>query len=299
MRRALVVTAALILVLVIALPIPGDQLVYQKPPKEVLDILEAPAPPNLSVNPTRTYALMSDAERYPSIADVSAPMLRLAGMRINPRTNGLHLAAHSRGLTIVRLADGVKIPVTLPPNAKASGFGSGRGGGGGRGGGREGAAWSPDGKQFVFENTIANGIELWLCDAASGKTRKLEGIKVNAVLGDPVVTTDTVVGAICAYFLLAVTFGNAYALVEVLSPGSFLLTPALAADVHWSPPTSPITPVLQYFSFSTLTTLGFGDVTPLSRGARFLAVIEAIAGQLYLAILIARLVGIHTSRSSS
>jgi hypothetical protein len=80
------------LVLVIALPIPGDQLVYQKPPKEVLDILEAPAPPNLSVNPTRTYALMSDAERYPSIADVSAPMLRLAGMRINPRTNGLHLA---------------------------------------------------------------------------------------------------------------------------------------------------------------------------------------------------------------
>ena len=186
MRRALVVTAALMLVLVIALPIPGDQLVYQKPPKEVLDILEAPAPPNLSVNPTRTYALMSDAERYPSIADVSAPMLRLAGMRINPRTNGLHLAAHSRGLTIVRLADGVKIPVTLPPNAKASGFGSGRGGGGGRGGGREGAAWSPDGKQFVFENTIANGIELWLCEAASGKTRKLEGIKVNAVLGDPV-----------------------------------------------------------------------------------------------------------------
>ncbi|HEV8147265.1 MAG TPA: hypothetical protein VGP79_12825, partial [Bryobacteraceae bacterium] len=186
MRRALVVTAALMLVLVIALPIPGDQLVYQKPPKEVLDILEAPAPPNLSVNPTRTYALMSDAERYPSIADVSAPMLRLAGMRINPRTNGLHLAAHSRGLTIVRLADGAKIPVTLPPNAKASGFGSGRGGGGGRGGGREGAAWSPDGKQFVFENTMANGIELWLCDAASGKTRKLEGIKVNAVLGDPV-----------------------------------------------------------------------------------------------------------------
>jgi len=124
-------------------------------------------------------------------------------------------------------------------------------------------------------------------------------VVIFAVLGDPVVTTDTVVGAICAYFLLAVTFGNAYALVEVLSPGSFLLTPALAADVHWSPPTSPITPVLQYFSFSTLTTLGFGDVTPLSRGARFLAVIEAIAGQLYLAILIARLVGIHTSRSSS
>jgi voltage-gated potassium channel len=124
-------------------------------------------------------------------------------------------------------------------------------------------------------------------------------VVIAAVLGDRVVTTDTVVGGICAYFLLAVTFGNAYALVEVLSPGSFQLTPALAADVHWSPPTSPITPVLQYFSLSTLTTLGFGDVTPLSRAARTLAALEAIAGQLYLAILIARLVGLHTSRSSS
>jgi voltage-gated potassium channel len=124
-------------------------------------------------------------------------------------------------------------------------------------------------------------------------------VVIFAVLGDPVVTTDTVIGGICAYFLLAMTFGNAYALVEVLSPGSFQLTPALAEDVHWRPPTSPITPVLQYFSLSTLTTLGFGDVTPLSRGARTLAVLEAIAGQLYLAILIARLVGIHTSRSSS
>ncbi len=185
MRRALVLTAAALLVLLITIPVPGDQLTYQKPPKDVLDILDAPAPPNLSVNPTRTYALMSDAERYPSIAEVSAPMLRLAGMRIDPRTNGLHLAPHSRGMTIVRLADGVKIPVALPANARA-GVGSGRGGGGGRGGGREGAAWSPDGKQFVFENTIANGIELWLCDATSGKTHKIEGVKLNAVLGDPV-----------------------------------------------------------------------------------------------------------------
>jgi dipeptidyl aminopeptidase/acylaminoacyl peptidase len=173
----------LALLLAVTFPVPADQLVYQKPPKDVLDILNLPAPPNLSVNPTRTYALMSDAERYPSIAEVSAPMLRLAGMRIDPRTNGLHLAPHSRGMTLVRLSDGVKIAVALPPNARA---GVGNGGRGGRGGGREGAAWSPDGKQFVFENTMANGIELWVCDATSGKTHRIEGVKLNAVLGDPV-----------------------------------------------------------------------------------------------------------------
>jgi hypothetical protein len=124
-------------------------------------------------------------------------------------------------------------------------------------------------------------------------------IVILAVLRDPVVTADTVVGGICAYFLIAIAWGNAYALAELLSPGSFVLSPALAAAVDWRPPASPISPVLQYFSLSTLTTLGFGDVTPLSRGARTLAALEAMVGQLYLAILIARLVGIHSARSSA
>lgn len=120
-----------------------------------------------------------------------------------------------------------------------------------------------------------------------------------AVLQEQDVTADTVVGGICAYFLIGVTWGNAYALVEILAPGSFLLSPALAAAVDWSPPVTPITPVLQYYSLSTLTTIGFGDVAPLSSPARTLSVLEGVVGQLYLTILIARLVGIHTARSSA
>jgi voltage-gated potassium channel len=122
---------------------------------------------------------------------------------------------------------------------------------------------------------------------------------VTAVLRDHEVTVDTMVGGVCAYFLLSITWGNAYSLVELLEPGSFVLSPALAAEVGWRPPTSPINPVLQYYSLTTLTTLGFGDITPLSRGARTLSVLEGVSGQLYLAVLIARLVGIHTARSTS
>jgi len=59
----------------------ADEVLYQKPPKEVLDILNAPATPALSVNPTKTYASLSQAARYPSIAEVAEPMLRLAGIR--------------------------------------------------------------------------------------------------------------------------------------------------------------------------------------------------------------------------
>ena len=68
-RKLFLIVPAL---LAFSFPIAADQLPYQKPPKEILDILNAPALPALSVNPTRTYATLSQSERYPSIAEVSA-----------------------------------------------------------------------------------------------------------------------------------------------------------------------------------------------------------------------------------
>lgn len=117
------------------------------------------------------------------------------------------------------------------------------------------------------------------------------------VLSDASITADTIVGALCAYFLMGVTWGTAYALVEVLIPGAFSITPALASAAQWNPPTAPVTPLLQYYSFTTLSTLGIGDLSPLAAPARILTAIEAMVGQLYLAILIARLVAIHTAHS--
>src|SRR5258705_13588098 len=75
-------TMRLLLIGVLAIPVFADQLPYQKPNKEILDILNVPATPTLAVNPTRTYATLSTSERYPGIAEVSEPMLRLAGLRI-------------------------------------------------------------------------------------------------------------------------------------------------------------------------------------------------------------------------
>ena len=158
----------MLFLLVLAIPILAE-LTYQKPPQEILDILNAPAPPVLGVNPPRTYATLSQPERYPSIAEVSQPMLRLAGLRINPRTNGLHLAPSNISITLVRLSDGAKIPLSLPPDSRASSL-----------------RWSADGKQFAIANTTANGIDLWIGDASTGKIRRIDGIKLNTVLGDPI-----------------------------------------------------------------------------------------------------------------
>ena len=155
--------------LVLAISVLAAELAYQKPPQEVLDVLNAPAPRVLAVNPSRSYVSLSDVERYPPIAEVSAPMLRLAGLRINPRNNGLHLSPVSLSITLIKVPENVKIPVSLPPGARAGSL-----------------RWSEDGKQFAFANITRSGVELWLGDPATGHTRRVEGILLNPVLGEPI-----------------------------------------------------------------------------------------------------------------
>ena len=73
---------------------------YKKPPKEVLDVLNAPVTPGISVSPTRDNVILTTGLRYPPLADLSQPMLRLAGRRINPATNSPHLFQFSVALTM-------------------------------------------------------------------------------------------------------------------------------------------------------------------------------------------------------
>jgi hypothetical protein len=107
------------------------------------------------------------------------------------------------------------------------------------------------------------------------------------------VTPHRIQGAVAAYLLLALIFAFAYSLTEILAPGSFHLPAPIVA----APAGAERMGELVYFSFVTLTTLGYGDVTPASPSARTLATLEALVGQLYLAILIARLVSLQIAHS--
>jgi hypothetical protein len=82
-------------------------------------------------------------------------------------------------------------------------------------------------------------------------------------------------------------------LVEILQPGSFNLAKGTAMKFGGSETIFAV-----YFSYVTLTTLGYGDITPLSGAARTLAIVEATTGQIYLAVLVARLVGLHVAHST-
>jgi hypothetical protein len=105
------------------------------------------------------------------------------------------------------------------------------------------------------------------------------------------ITRETIAGAICAYLLVGAMWAHVFSIVEILTPGSFAYTAIEAEATDGPEPIRDQTDRFTYFSFVTLTTLGYGDMTPLTRPARNLTALEAIFGQLYLAVLIARLVG--------
>ena len=110
------------------------------------------------------------------------------------------------------------------------------------------------------------------------------------------VTLDTISAAICAYLLMAVAFAYGFAVVELRSPGSFSAALFQRPAGHIAPLIASLHSFI-YYSFVCLTTTGFGDISPVSEGARSLSVMEAVVGQLYVAILIARLVSLEVAQS--
>lgn len=109
------------------------------------------------------------------------------------------------------------------------------------------------------------------------------------VLADREVTADTLYGAVCVYLLSGAMWASLYGLVALIQPHAFQASSG--QGVTWSD--------LLFFSFVTLTTLGYGDITPVTSPARSLAGLEAVFGVLYNALLIARLVGLYRPAAPS
>lgn len=138
---------------------------YQKPPQNVLDVLNSPAIPATSISPNRKQLLLIEPLRYPPISEFAQPMLRLAGLRVNPNTTGQYRPNYAVKLTLKSIKDGKEKSVQLPPNAQVVS-----------------PQWSADGERIAFGNVTPNGIELWIADADSGKAKKLKNIQVNTTM---------------------------------------------------------------------------------------------------------------------
>lgn len=112
---------------------------------------------------------------------------------------------------------------------------------------------------------------------------------LKAVIHARRVTRDVICGAVVVYLFLGFIWGFVFSLIETVQPGSFSIS--VAATRQQS------APLFNYFSFVTLTTLGYGDISPLSAPARSFSYLEALIGQIYLTVLVARLVGVHISQA--
>jgi len=140
---------------------------YKQPPKEVMDVLNAPVIPQTIVSPARDKVLILTPLRNPSIAELAQPMLRIAGLRINPLSNGLHRQAYFVKLSFKNIVDGKETSIVLPPNAKVFS-----------------PQWTADGRAIAVGNITPNAIELWVIDTATGRAQQIKNIKLNTAFGD-------------------------------------------------------------------------------------------------------------------
>ncbi|MFC5387849.1 prolyl oligopeptidase family serine peptidase [Brevundimonas bullata] len=142
---------------------------YQQPPQPIAQILDSKPNPTASLSPDRKTLLLQDRSNLPSIAELSEPMLRLAGYRINPTNNG---PANSRvawltGLSFQTVEGGAaRVVAGLPANARLTNV-----------------SWAPNGAAVAFLLNTPNGLELWTADVASAQARRLTGPTVNAAAG--------------------------------------------------------------------------------------------------------------------
>ncbi|HLL76216.1 MAG TPA: prolyl oligopeptidase family serine peptidase [Pyrinomonadaceae bacterium] len=168
--RSVIVKSARVLAafVVLAAAVAAQTGGYRKPPQAVLDVLNAPLPPVALVSPARDRVVLATSTRYPPISDLAQPMLRLAGLRINPNTSAPHQLGYYVKLSLKNIETGTETTIALPAGAQAAYL-----------------TWSGDGRRFAFANRTPTGLELWVGDAATGKVSKLRGITVSAVYGEP------------------------------------------------------------------------------------------------------------------
>ena len=142
---------------------------YLMPPKAIIDAFDAPPMPQAILGPSKQVIALTYRKAYPTIAELSQPMLRLAGARVNPKTNGPHRTALIYAITLKKIADGSEVKVIAPPQANLSNV-----------------RFSPDGAHLSFLNTKDDRVELWVADTATGKAKMISGAdRLNATTGDP------------------------------------------------------------------------------------------------------------------
>jgi len=165
---ALVALLSLLATLAVAASDPQEPTGWQQPPDDIMEVLHAPQLPWVWTNPTGEVLLLADPVLYPPLAELAAPMHKLAGLRVNPALNAVHGRHGGLAPRLVRVADGETVTIAIPEGAEV-----------------HDVEWTVDGERYAL--TVAHGdhLGLWVGDL-DGEVKRIEGVAVNPLLGSAV-----------------------------------------------------------------------------------------------------------------
>ncbi|HEV2125478.1 MAG TPA: prolyl oligopeptidase family serine peptidase [Chloroflexota bacterium] len=170
-------------------PNPTDQG-YRSPPPEIAELIDTPETPTVSVSPDRQWLLLMERPSLPSIASLAAPEVRLAGVRLNPRTNGPSRNLYYTRLLIRPLSGGAERPIEGVPEGVQI----------------DDVRWSPDSQHLAFTVTDLaattadgepSGLQLWVADVSTGRATHLQELRLNGALGMPFRWLPDSTGLLC------------------------------------------------------------------------------------------------------
>ncbi|GAA0713396.1 S9 family peptidase [Aquimarina litoralis] len=137
---------------------------WKSPDKDILKILHAPQLPRTSISPARTHILLSDPIIYPTLSELAGPMLKLAGIRVNPKNNYYHGRHGGTNPRILTIKDGSIVLLKIPAGAEVMS-----------------TSWNADGKRFAIAVGFEDRIELWMGDI-NGTVEKVPGVTLNPLM---------------------------------------------------------------------------------------------------------------------
>jgi len=146
-----------------------ESLNYQKPPQEILDLVDVPLAPSVILSENKEVMVLLSRNTYKTIEELSEEELRLGGLRIDPKTNIGSRVVYYKNIQLknIKNTNAEIVQVSgLPQNPRLTNF-----------------SWSPDQKKMALTNTTANGVEVWVLDIEKSSVKKLTEARANANLG--------------------------------------------------------------------------------------------------------------------
>ena len=140
---------------------------YQLPPKEILELVDIQPRPSIRIDSRNQTMVMLDRMAFKTLEEMAEDEVRLAGLRINPQTNGESRNSFTYGIKVMNIESGEYLNISgLPEKLRIDEF-----------------SFSPDETKAAFTNTTTDGVELWMLNLTSGKATKLTGAKLNGSMG--------------------------------------------------------------------------------------------------------------------